>query len=271
MFLMTPMNACGVLCFLVASTAAAPICTGGNDACDKTHSQSLLQKTSRTSRKMHASEELEAAHLESQETVEHQKERKARRHSSDEEKTEETQQGKTRTSIAGVECVDAKFDAGYGGCATYGAGMSNSGYCTDSMKGGATARESCPECGSCVATTKPTMTTTTTTTTLIACKNVVFDAGYGGCAKYGPGKENSPYCNEDKMQPEGFTAGESCPECGSCAPTTGPTTAPTTGPSTAPTTAPKGWLEVGEECKKASHCISGICPDHVCLAKDPAP
>jgi len=88
-----------------------------------------------------------------------------------------------------------------------------------------------------------------------ACVDVTFDAGYGPCSTYGPGKgpafPNSAYCAGDVMQPQGVSAAQSCPQCASCE-------ALPTGPTAAPTTAP-GWLGEGEACKQASHCKSGMC------------
>ena len=140
----------------------------------------------------------------------------------------------------------SSFDAGYGGCTTYGTGGKNTKYCTkDSDKvSGETAMAVCVECGACslhvapppavsnasekssVAATTIMITATMAATTAVEpavtrkpiCVGTPssFDAGYGGCSSYAD--KNKPYCktDTDKGSTSGPAAMLVCPECGKC-------------------------------------------------------
>ena len=63
-----------------------------------------------------------------------------------------------QTSTAQQLCVEteAPYDAGFGGCSTYAAGLINNGFCDQDVdSNGILAQDACAECGVCVTDTTP--------------------------------------------------------------------------------------------------------------------
>ena len=111
-----------------------------------------------------------------------------------------------QTSTAQQLCVEteAPYDAGFGGCSTYAAGLINNGFCDEDVdSNGILAQDACSECGVCVDAA------------VCIVGETPFNGGFGVCSTYAEGLINNSFCSLD-LDSNGVVAQDACAECGVC-------------------------------------------------------
>lgn len=111
----------------------------------------------------------------------------------------------TAFPTAPAVCDSKSYNSVWGKCNTYTIGKPNHNYCksdTSKHMKGCTAHTACDECkpksfGMCTANS-----------------DGKWNAGWGLCATYAPGKMNNFWCDKDSKK--GIFANQACEQCGQC-------------------------------------------------------